>query len=47
MFENLSHVVEVPSPMKLLHFLSEVLRMLTMASFSAHCLGWSTGFSGT
>merc|ERR1711990_1146215 len=31
--------------MKLLHFLSEVLRMLTMASFSAHCLGWSTGLS--
>jgi secreted trypsin-like serine protease len=26
--------------------LSVVFRMLTMASFSAHCRGWSTGFIG-
>ena len=46
MFKNFTHVVEDESPRKLLHFVLDGFRMLTMASFKAHCRGWSTGFIG-
>ena len=39
-------MVEEESPKKSLHFLSEVLRMLTMVSFRPHCPGCLTGLSG-
>ena len=39
-------VVEEESPKKSLHFLSEVLRMLTMVSFRPHCPGCLTGLRG-
>ena len=43
----LTHVVVVESPKKFSHFLSVVLRMLTMPSLSPHCLGWLTKVRGS
>ena len=39
-------MVEEESPKKSLHFLSEVLRILTMVSFRPHCPGCLTGLRG-